>query len=462
MRSIALVDSKSTENLLIADTNLDDVELVQLENINEAKVNVNAIRITKTYRKYLLQKLRIDTASKGLPEVATHSHIQSQHIIENILSVEQLISRVQLDYVCLALNEAHNSDIVPIFDAVCKENSIKTIYITHPLHRVIITDNMERFSESIYSTYQEKLEKGLSVNHRKAARLAIQSYIEFKQGAQWPKMVKKRKKKLVIKLQHYFKMGLSAINKYRTIEAIVNLFWRRIKNNAYTMNKNVRTLDVNDETSRPEGHYFVLLLNKKRNYRLTYLSPFYSETLTLIRNIAISLPFSYNLVVRQHPGNPRLNPYIQREVQNLGNVILSKEGVDYFDLIAGADITFSVASSSFFDSIIMGTPVISFGTSRFMSNNFGSLVSNCTSWEKLPMLIDEVKDKRIKDEETEAAFYSFLVHSTPMSQLSDWANWLKQSNISTPAPAWIDIGRMDKNTTGHVLGSYLKRRAKQL
>jgi hypothetical protein len=184
--------------------------------------------------------------------------------------------------------------------------------------------------------------------------------------------------------------------------------------------------------------------------------------LTLIRNIAISLPFSYNLVVRRHPRSTNLNDAIQREARHLGNVFISNEEVNYFDLIKGADIAFSVASSSFFDSIIMGTPVISFGTSRFMSNNFGSLVSNCTSWEKLPMLIDEVKDKRIKDEETEAAFYSFLVHSTPMSQLSDWANWLKQSNISTPAPAWIDIGRMDKNTTGHVLGSYLKRREKQL
>ena len=56
-----------------------------------------------------------------------------------------------------------------------------------------------------------------------------------------------------------------------------------------------------DIIDRKKENFVLFLPNKKDNIRLRYLAPYYWNQAQIVRNIAISLPLGYTLVVKDHP-----------------------------------------------------------------------------------------------------------------------------------------------------------------
>lgn len=116
-------------------------------------------------------------------------------------------------------------------------------------------------------------------------------------------------------------------------------------------------------------------------------APFFNDQLTLIENIAKSLPVDYLLYVKEHPGQ-RLKLWrpidYYKSILQMPNVKLIHPNVDSKLIISKSKLVISITGTSGFEAIIQNKPVLLFSDTFYDSL---SLVTKVSKYSDLPSII---------------------------------------------------------------------------
>ena len=116
-------------------------------------------------------------------------------------------------------------------------------------------------------------------------------------------------------------------------------------------------------------------------------APFYLDQLSLIENIAKSIPIDHKLYVKEHSVSVGKRPasYYQR-IKSIGNVRLISPYVESHDLIRQASAVLSITGTLGWEAVLYEVPVITFGDAFY---NAFDLVYRARDVRLLPDLISE-------------------------------------------------------------------------
>lgn len=136
---------------------------------------------------------------------------------------------------------------------------------------------------------------------------------------------------------------------------ILNLIRR--KRRSFFINKNlVRKIDDNDSFI-----YFPLHFEPERVLLIEAF--YYSEQLTIIKNIAKSLPVGYKLYVKEHPGMETVywrDKSFYNQIRNLPNVRLLHPSVNPKEIVKKCSLVITIAGTTGQEAALQKKPVIVF------------------------------------------------------------------------------------------------------
>lgn len=117
------------------------------------------------------------------------------------------------------------------------------------------------------------------------------------------------------------------------------------------------------------------------------IAVFASNQVTVIENIAKSLPLHFKLYVKEHPsmiGYREKNYY--KKLLKIPNVVLVDTALPSFEIIKHAKLVTVISGTAGWEACLAGKPVITFGRVFF---NDAPSVKHCQSMQELPYLIEE-------------------------------------------------------------------------
>jgi hypothetical protein len=153
-------------------------------------------KYSKRYSAFQFQKLRISTNLRGTHLFKTGSSSFAVVLCRYLAAIEGIIADLRPDFICLTLGEAFNHPCIPILDAVCQIQNKPRIFVSNPMSRISVTDNMARVSREIGKTYVHKLKTGLSDREKQGTIDSIESYMRFKRGKDFKLVLGKHKQAL--------------------------------------------------------------------------------------------------------------------------------------------------------------------------------------------------------------------------------------------------------------------------
>ena len=417
---------------------------------------------SKKYLSFNLQRLRLPVQLQSthlqLADPSDFEVVLCQHIV----AMENVLTDLNPRFTCLVLGEAFNQFSVPILDAVCQLQKTNRFFVGKPLTRIMVTDNILRASQEIQRLYKRKLTNGLSHSERQATLDAIESYKEFKRSRDFEKIFngKGEERRRAGASGSSYVYGLLSNKLFPKIQE--SMYRRRYKPK-HSLEWACEGDGEQSTMERPSGGkrgkttpYVLLLCNKEGNYRTTFLTPFQSDLRSVIRNIAVSLPLTHLLVVREHPRTKARKFEYVREAWELGNVRFASRNCDFFELINDADVVLTIASSSIVDALLMGRPVISLVCPTFMVGEAGLPVVQMETWDELSKLIETWRRVHIPEQKVLAYFYSFLFNTT--SSLDDkegFPDWPDARRSALKGVPWYIPGQEALMKIGEQVSNYI-------
>jgi hypothetical protein len=144
---------------------------------------------------------------------------------------------------------------------------------------------------------------------------------------------------------------------------------------------------------------------------LLIATPYYTNQLEVITNIAKSLPIDYKLYVKEHPMMSKFHwreiNYYQKII-NLPNVELIHPSVSNESIFEICDLVITIAGSSGLESLFYGKPSIVFSDVIFSDL---SSVKRIKNYEELPKAIEEGLNRKVNFEELNQ-FVNFVEQNT--------------------------------------------------
>jgi len=392
------------------------------------------------YQKYNLQRVRLKTSVRGANLFSGSATNFNSLICLYIKCFEILFEENKIDCVCFGLDGACNNRLIPILEAVCREFAIDTVYLTNPLHRFVIYDNLARVSEKIEEVYLDKIENGLS--HAEIQRLvnAITAYIEFKRTDMWLGQVSGTSK-IGGNETKYFHNKLRLPSMRPSYQAIKLLAFQlyRICSDRNNIERRLWSKRIANGMISNDEKYILLLPNKALNYRTNFIAPFYSDLRTIIRNISLSLPFTHSLLVRNHPGTRGYDVSCLEEVHALENVAFVDSEMDLFDLINQADAVCTIAGSVSLDALLCYKHLITFGNQPYLFGDTQAPVFRVTDWEELPTVIQSCIHNEPDKEQILAYLYAFIKASVGMTVSLEHTDWLDEDCDPSKNQPWFKL-----------------------
>lgn len=144
-----------------------------------------------------------------------------------------------------------------------------------------------------------------------------------------------------------------------------------------------------DLYSRPEPNedYAFFPLHFEPEIATMLYAPFFTDQPYVIRQIAHSLPATYKLYVKDHPGMIGFRPRsYYKELLKIPNIRLIDPAIPSFPLIQNAKIVTTISSSAGWEAVLLRKPVITFGDVFY---NALSTVKHCRTIDELPYVIKE-------------------------------------------------------------------------
>ena len=167
-------------------------------------------------------------------------------------------------------------------------------------------------------------------------------------------------------------------------------------------------LDKNSFYEVEDQNFLYFPLHTEPESKILAISPFFSNQLALIENIARSIPVDFILYVKEHPGQ-ELKQWrsieFYKKILDLPNVKLIHPSVNSQELISKCSCVISITGSTGFEALFYKKPVILFADEYYDCLSMVSKVNNIVN---LPNLIT----RNLTSFEFNNKEFNALMHST--------------------------------------------------
>jgi hypothetical protein len=172
-------------------------------------------------------------------------------------------------------------------------------------------------------------------------------------------------------------------------------------------------------TVNPNDRYAFYPLHYDPETATMLYAPHYTDQIHLIRQIARSLPLDMKLYVKEHPAMMGYRPRsFYKTLLKIPNVKLIPTQENGFDLARNAALTTTITSTGGWESILLKTPVITFGDVYY--NDIPG-VKRCRSYEDLALLVKEQLEEWEHNEDQLVNYISALLEdSVPVDYMDLW------------------------------------------
>jgi len=314
-------------------------------------------------------------------------------------------------------------------------------------------DNRVTFSEDCkWLSGVEKIIKNIKENNYKSPfRKEAENHLEkFRKNPAPPSFAAEEKNKsflekmaiIPFKLFRALKFTIRSTYKYlknpyksdTTVEnparALVNKFKRKIRGL-----RNLKPL-YDDPIWQEDFAYFPLHFEPEATTLL--YSPFYTNQINLLTQIAKSLPVHFKLYVKEHPSMLEYRPTAYyRELKKIPNLKLLNPKTSSLDLIEKSKIVTTIAGTAGFEASLLKKPVITFGDIFY---NILSFVKRCREIENLPNIIkQQLEHFQYNNEEIINLLSAILEDTLPFDFTALWAKGsYKQVKNHPDFPKFVD------------------------
>ena len=295
--------------------------------------------------------------------------------------LESVIEEIKPDFLIIRMTDYHQNQLI---QNICKAKGIRVLTISHARlgYRCIISQDTDFLDHNL-------IEK--SISHDEKSFKELQDYM--KGYATQQKFFKKSYKNSNFKKAYAFLkfLSLSIKKKYRSFfgnygKTPLNVIKNEID---LSLKKIIRKLFLNNYTQKSFKKesfiYFPLHLQPERSTLI--LSPFYTNQLEVIKNIAKSLPIEYKLYVKEHPMQEihswrKISYY--KEILRLPNVKLIHPSITNEQMIRESDLVMTITGTGGLEAALYDKPAIVFADVIYSKLQSVFTVKNI---EDLPKLI---------------------------------------------------------------------------
>jgi hypothetical protein len=196
--------------------------------------------------------------------------------------------------------------------------------------------------------------------------------------------------------------------------------WNYLKDLLKRKSRNLIGLEDLYDTFNPKEDFAFFPLHYEPELSLLLLAPYYTDQISLIRQIARSLPVHIKLVVKEHPVMAEYRPRsFYKALKKIPNVKIISPTISSFEVIPNAKLIFTITGTVGWEAVLLKKPVISFGHQSF--NALTSVVTFCKEIERLPFIIlEKIHDFDYNEEEVVAYIAALLEESATLNLNSLW------------------------------------------
>lgn len=168
-------------------------------------------------------------------------------------------------------------------------------------------------------------------------------------------------------------------------------------------------------------------------------APFFTNQITLLTQIAKSLPVNFKLYVKEHPVMVNYRPTeYYRELKKIPNLKLIDPKTNSFDLINKSKLIITIVGTIGWEATLLKKPTITFGDVFY---NKLSMIKRCRAIEDLPHIVKQQLEDFKYDENEIIDFISAMFEDTTDFEYIDfWQNKsYEQTKNDRNFPKFVDI-----------------------
>ena len=348
--------------------------------------------------------------------------------------LESVIEEAKPDFLIIRMTDYHQNQLIQM---MCKAKGIRILTLSHARigYRCIISQDTDFLDQDLIKksgSYEEKSFKELQ-DHMKGYATQQKFFKKSYKNSNFKKAFASLKflrlstnKKYRLFFGNYGKTPLNVIKNE------INLSLKKIIRKSFLNNHAEKNF------KKESFVYFPLHLQPERSTLI--LSPFYTNQLEVIRNIAKSLPVEYKLYVKEHPIqgiNSWREVSYYKEILQLPNVKLIHPSITNEQMIKESDLVMTITGTGGLEAALYEKPAIVFADVIYSKLESVFIVKNI---EELPKLIKhalkikvEIKDvNRYINLINENSFEFDLTHVfyTLIDDYFYYGGYLKESLIS--------------------------------
>lgn len=183
------------------------------------------------------------------------------------------------------------------------------------------------------------------------------------------------------------------------------------------------------------GKYFYFPLQFQPEATIDVAAPYFSNQIETARQVAMSLPDDYTLVVKEHPAMVGLRPpsYIEK-VSHLVNVKVIDYRISSEEVLKGAAGIISPNSTTIAEAAFLKKPVVQLGdlgTTLLLPN-----VRRCTDMTKLTTVLKEILQSSINEDDYDKKLLNYVAAAFDTGFDVDYINIWERGNSTEMEKLW--------------------------
>jgi len=320
---------------------------------------------------------------------------------------EKIFEEVKPDYFLTKQPSFHHLEL---FKSMCEKNKCKPIMLSYPklAYRMLISEDVNKIdylSElksyhkegKTFEEMREYLDKHSSFNQ-------LKNYYKKSEKRIIPQMTALKEYLFSDNLNLQTNYNYFGRTKFRVLSNLLHDKKQRKNRERFMEKKLPKKADL-----KKPFIYFPMATDLERHLLID--SPFYTNQIEVIRNIAKSIPIGYTIYAKENPSNITRNwrsisQY--HEIMEIPNVNLLHPEFSNKELLKKSDLVISIAGSSSFEATFYEKPSIVFGDVLY---KILPSVTKVKEIEKLPQLIKESLKRKVDPEDLEK-FLTMLKENT--------------------------------------------------
>ena len=362
------------------------------DNIDLKKDEPDFEKLKYLEKKFSIQLQKIVYADRSFYKYNNYHKFSDGEIFsiieQELILYDKILDEIKPDFIIMRTPEFQDIDL---FCEVCKAKKISLLLLTSARigNRYTITSDPN--SPILFDKSNNKIENKSFSDLKKYVEEFSQEHKKFLKEAQ----VKKSNKINILKTV-FSTYNSSNINSYRDVgktswTTLINGLTRFLKSKYRKsfLDKNAKMFFV---TKRPYA-YFPLHMEPERS--LLKKAQFYSDQLSVIKNVIQSLPVEMDLIVKEHPSMQLIGwrkVEFYKELMSLPKVRLIHPFVQNQDIIERSSLVVAIAGTAALEAAFFEKPSIVFSDVDCSSLSSVFKIDNV---EELPEIIKKSLDTKV-------------------------------------------------------------------